>query len=76
DAAIVGSSHVRLRLRSGDGANIGAIAFRAAQEKLGLALLEARGAKLHVAGTLSIDRWGGSERTQLRIIDAAKVEGP
>jgi single-stranded-DNA-specific exonuclease len=73
DAAIVGSGHVRARLRSGDGASLGAIAFRAAQEPLGAALLTARGGKLHVAGTLSIDRWGGNERAQLRIIDAAKV---
>jgi single-stranded-DNA-specific exonuclease len=71
DAAIVGACHVRVRLRAGDGASIAAIVFRAAQEPLGQALLSARGGKLHVAGTLSIDRWGGSERSQLRIIDAA-----
>jgi single-stranded-DNA-specific exonuclease len=76
DASVVGSSHVRVRLRAGDGSHIGAIAFRAAQEKLGQALLDARGARLHVAGTLSIDRWGGTERAQLRILDAAKVEAP
>jgi single-stranded-DNA-specific exonuclease len=75
DAAIVGSSHVRVRLRSGDGSHLGAIAFRAAQEKLGRTLLEARGARLHVAGTLSIDRWGGAERAQMRIIDVARAEG-
>jgi single-stranded-DNA-specific exonuclease len=76
DAAVVGSSHVRVRLRAGDGSHLGAIAFRAAQEKLGQALLEARGARLHVAGTLSVDRWGGAERAQLRIIDAASAEAP
>jgi single-stranded-DNA-specific exonuclease len=73
DAAIVGNAHVRVRLRAGDGSHLGAIAFRAAQERLGQALLEARGARLHIAGTLSIDRWGGAERVQMRIIDAAKA---
>jgi single-stranded-DNA-specific exonuclease len=75
DAAIVGNAHVRLRLRAGDGTQLSAIAFRAAQEKLGQALLEARGARLHVAGTLSIDRWGGAERAQMRVVDAARAAG-
>jgi len=74
DAQIVGGSHVRARLRSGDGASLGAIAFRAAQEKLGEALLAARGARIHVAGSLSIDNWGGSERAQMRIIDMANAQ--
>jgi single-stranded-DNA-specific exonuclease len=72
DAAIVGAGHVRARLRAPDGATLSAIAFRAAEEPLGQALLAARGGRLHVAGTLSVDRWGGNERAQLRIIDAAK----
>jgi single-stranded-DNA-specific exonuclease len=66
-----GSGHVRVTLRSGDGATIGGIAFRAAGQPLGQALLKAVGAPLHVAGTLCIDRWGGAERVELRIVDAA-----
>jgi single-stranded-DNA-specific exonuclease len=27
---------------------------------------------MHAAGTLSIDRWNGGERVQLRLIDAAE----
>jgi single-stranded-DNA-specific exonuclease len=34
--------------------------------------MEARGEPLHLAGTLAIDRWGGGERVQLRLLDAAK----
>jgi single-stranded-DNA-specific exonuclease len=30
---------------------------------------------MHVAGTLSCDRWRGAERAQLRIIDLAPAEG-
>jgi single-stranded-DNA-specific exonuclease len=67
----VGQGHVRARLRSSDGAVVNAIAFRAAGQKLGLALAQSRGARVHVAGTLCIDRWQGEERVQLRIVDIA-----
>jgi single-stranded-DNA-specific exonuclease len=70
----VGQAHVRARLRSGDGATINAIAFRAAGQKLGTALLKSRGRTVHIAGTLSVDRWQGNERIQLRMIDAAPVD--
>jgi single-stranded-DNA-specific exonuclease len=66
-------AHVRVRLRSRDGAVLQAIAFRAAGRALGRALIEARGQALHVAGTLSIDRWNGNERVQMRISDVASV---
>jgi single-stranded-DNA-specific exonuclease len=70
----VGQAHVRARLQSGDGAGMNAIAFRAAGQKLGAALLKNRGCAVHVAGTLSIDRWQGNERVQLRMIDVASVD--
>jgi len=70
----VGQAHVRARLRSGDGATINAIAFRAAGQKLGQALLKNRGRAVHVAGTLSVDRWQGNERIQLRMIDVASAD--
>jgi single-stranded-DNA-specific exonuclease len=68
----VGQAHLRLRFRSGDGAIVNAIAFRAVGQKLGQALTSNRGQRLHVAGSLSIDRWQGSERVQLRVIDVAE----
>jgi single-stranded-DNA-specific exonuclease len=67
----VGQAHVRARLRAGDGSVINAIAFRAAGGPLGQALMKNRGAALHAAGTLSIDRWNGAERMQLRLSDVA-----
>lgn len=66
--------HVRVRLRGGDGAVIGGIAFRAAGQPLGIALTENIGNTVHVAGTLSIDRWGGGEKVEVRIMDTAKPE--
>ena len=74
DAGIVGSSHVRARLRSRDGQVVGAICFRAAERPLGRALLSGIGSEMHVAGTLSCDRWRGAERAQVRIVDLAPAE--
>jgi single-stranded-DNA-specific exonuclease len=70
----VGTAHVRARLRSGDGTTLNAIAFRAAGQPLGQALLASRGQPIHAAGTLSIDRWNGAERVQLSLLDIAPVE--
>jgi len=71
----VGQAHVRVRLKGGEGAMLPAVAFRAAGQKLGAALLGARGRALHVAGALALDRWQGTERVQLRIIDVAEPGG-
>jgi len=75
EAREVGSGgHMRVKLRGGDGSFIGGIAFRAAGQPLGIALSQAIGSPLHIAGTLSIDRWGGQEKAELRIMDAARPE--
>lgn len=70
----VGAQHVRVRLRAGDGQQIGGIAFRSLNRPLGDALLSGRGRPMHVAGTLSLDRWNGQERVEMRICDAAPAE--
>jgi single-stranded-DNA-specific exonuclease len=67
----VGQAHLRLRFKSGDGAIVNGMAFRAVGQKLGNALLENRGQLLHVAGSLTVDRWQGAERVQLRVTDVA-----
>ncbi len=73
EAREVGSGgHVRVKLRGGDGSVIGGIAFRAAGQPLGIALENAIGSGLHVAGTLSVDRWGGGEKVEVRIMDVAR----
>ena len=69
-----GQSHIQVRIKAGEGTPLPAVAFRAAGEKLGDALLAARGRRMHVAGTLALDRWQGTERAQLRIIDIAPAE--
>lgn len=73
----VGQSHLRLRFKSGDGAIVNAMAFRAVGQKLGNALVQNRGQQLHVAGSLVVDRWQGAERVQMRVVDVAVPdEGP
>ncbi len=70
-AKIVGDAHVRVVLEGGDGGRLEAIAFRAAGQPLGDALLGAGGMPLHVAGHLRRDTWGGREKIELQIDDAA-----
>ncbi len=65
----VGAGHVRLSLAGGDGASLKGIAFRAAAEPIGRAILAARGRSLHVVGALGLDHWQGDARVQLRIVD-------
>lgn len=70
-AKVVGTGHVRVMLESGDGARIDAIAFRAKDSPLGDMLLNAGGMPLHVAGHLKRDTWGGRDKIELMIEDAA-----
>ncbi len=70
----VGTDHLRLRAVAGDGRAIEAIAFRAVGKPLGEALRRLKGANVHLAGALAINRYGGREKTQLRVVDAAEVE--
>jgi single-stranded-DNA-specific exonuclease len=73
DAVEIGSGgHVRVKLKGGDGASVGGVAFRCAQEPLGRALLAARGESVHLAATLTLNRWGGNEKAELRVLDLAR----
>jgi single-stranded-DNA-specific exonuclease len=70
----VGQVHMRVRLKSADGAGVNAIAFRAAGQKLGAALLKNRGQRVHAAGSFALDRWQGEERVQFKLTDIAPAE--
>ena len=70
----VGQAHMRVRLKSADGAGVNAIAFRAGGQKLGAALLQNRGRQVHAAGTFALNRWQGEERVQFRLTDIAPAE--
>ncbi len=72
-ADVVGENHLRLFVRGPDGGRIKAMAFRAADRPLGAALLQTRGAPVHLAGRLRIDDWQGRHDVEFLIDDAAPV---
>ena len=49
-AKVVGTAHVRCTLEAGDGSRLDAVAFRAADQPVGAALLASAGMPLHVVG--------------------------
>jgi len=65
--------HVRCQLAGTDGVRLKAIAFRAVGTPLGNLLLEARGQRIHLAGTIKTDDWNGRKGVQFLIEDAAAV---
>jgi single-stranded-DNA-specific exonuclease len=70
-AKVVGEAHVRCVLEAGDGSRLDAVAFRAAGQPVGAALLASAGMPLHVAGHLRRDTWNGREKRELVIEDVA-----
>tara|TARA_R110002110_G_scaffold414147_2_gene643365 strand:+ start:85301 stop:87103 length:1803 start_codon:yes stop_codon:yes gene_type:complete len=72
-ADVVGAGHVRCFLSGPDGGRLKAIAFRAAGEPLGDALLQTDGLALQLAGKLRPDDWQGRNDVQMIIDDAAAV---
>ena len=74
DVAPVGADHLRLRAVAPDNSKLEAIAFRVATGPLGAALLASRGELVHLAGALTINRYGGRSKAQLRLMDAARVK--
>jgi single-stranded-DNA-specific exonuclease len=67
----VGADHLRFRALSGDGRAVEGIAFRALGKPLGQGLRSLQGGYAHLAGALTLDRYGGRERVRFRLIDAA-----
>lgn len=70
-AKVMGEAHLRVTLEAADGGRIDAIAFRAVGQPLGDLLTGTGGMPIHVAGTLRRDTWGGRNRIELQIDDAA-----
>ena len=75
-ASVVGADHVRARFKSGDGATLDAIAFRAMGSPIGPELLAGRSASFHIAARLSASVFRGSERVETHIVDLARAEAP
>ncbi len=71
----IGAGHLRFCLSGDDGGSVEALAFGAAGRPLGEAIMALGGERAHVAGQLTLDRWGGGERVRLRVLDLARA-GP
>lgn len=67
----MGETHLRATLAADDGARIEAVAFGAFDGPLGPFMEKSSGSRLHVAGRIEINDWGGLRRVQLRLEDAA-----
>ncbi len=65
--------HVRCVLGDAAERRLNAIAFRCADGPIGQALLRHKGAPMHIAGRLRMDRRGGKDQVQLQIDDAALI---
>ena len=70
-AKVVGASHIRCVLEAADGSRLDAVAFRAHGQPLGDLLTTPGGLPLHIVGTLKRDTWGGRQKIELTIEDAA-----
>jgi single-stranded-DNA-specific exonuclease len=67
----VGEAHLRCVLEATDGSRLEGVAFRAVGQPLGDLLQNTGGMPVHVAGSLKRDTWGGREKIELTIEDAA-----
>lgn len=68
----VGNGHVRCFLSTAMGGSLPAIAFRCTDNEIGHALLEQRGEKFDVVGTIKIDHWQNRKKIQFVITDIAR----
>ena len=75
-ADIVGRGHVRCQLAGRSGKRLKGIAFRAADNALGYALLAGAGEPFHLAGRLRLDRRRGARTVELHIDDGAPALPP
>jgi len=72
----MGESHMRFTLSDGLGARLDAVAFGAFDGPLGPLIEAHRGRRLHLAGRVELNRWGGRTTVQLRLEDAAEPTAP
>ncbi len=72
----VGNGHVRLVVTDAGGSRGLAIAFRAAGDPLGAALLAAQGERIHLVGQIKRNEWQGRVRVDIVVEDAAPAHLP
>ena len=67
----MGETHLRFTFTDGTSAPLDAIAFGAFDGPLGPLIEGHKGLRLHLAGRLELNHWGGRTKVQLRLEDAA-----
>ena len=67
----MGDKHLRLTLGDGTASRLEAVAFGAFDGPLGPALEQTGHRRVHLAGRLELNHWGGRTKVQLRLEDAA-----
>ncbi|NNK78060.1 MAG: single-stranded-DNA-specific exonuclease RecJ, partial [Litoreibacter sp.] len=67
----VGDGHLKITFGDKQGSRVEAIAFGAFSGEMGPALEAHKGMRFHLAGRVEINTWGGRQRVQLRLEDAA-----
>ncbi|GAB1479113.1 single-stranded-DNA-specific exonuclease RecJ [Paracoccaceae bacterium] len=67
----MGDKHLRLTLGDGTSSRLEAVAFGAFDGPLGPALEQTGHRRVHLAGRLELNHWGGRSKVQLRLEDAA-----
>ena len=72
-ARLVGSGHVSCFLGSPYGGSLKAIAFRAADNEIGSAMLNGNGELFDVVGQIKTDVWQGRKTIQMIINDIKRV---
>lgn len=71
----IGSGHLKISFGEGGGPRREGIAFGAYDRGFGQAVEACVGRPLHLAGTLDLNHWKGRTNVQLRLDDAALVDG-
>jgi single-stranded-DNA-specific exonuclease len=69
----IGESHLKITFGDGSGPRIEAICFGAFDSDLGATLQNHGGARFHLAGRLEVNSWGGRQKPQVRLEDAARA---
>ncbi|MEM9427038.1 MAG: single-stranded-DNA-specific exonuclease RecJ [Pseudomonadota bacterium] len=67
----VGGGHLKITFGDGLGAKMDGIAFDGWTSPMGTALATKGAGRFHLAGRLDINHWGGRQRVELRLEDAA-----
>jgi len=72
----VGENHLRCIFKSKDGSSIKAMAFRQADEPMGMILQTGIGRRFHIAGKLKKDTWAGGGKVEITLDDVALIGAP